>query len=118
MKNTELKSILYAKYGNYCENCIFPKARLSLHHVLIHDQKRWHDELTNEYNCGLYCMVCHPHCNGHEKRVEFLTHKIKEYGKEKILEWINSLPEKLVIESWIIDMLTEPYEVTNASQTD
>ena len=117
MKNSELKKILIAEDGPYCWCCNlhqnYPSTtELDLHHVIIHDSKRFHDKVTNRYNCCLICRDCHPYCNGHDFRVKFLGFQIKKYGQEPVREWVNSLPEKMEVEAWTVKMVTEPYDKT------
>ena len=94
--NSALRSLLIARRGNYCEICVFPRAALDVHHFLIHDQKRFHQELTTEENCALVCRDCHPHVNGHKERTRFLEAQVTRFGKEHMTRWYERLPEKIL----------------------
>jgi hypothetical protein len=82
----------------YCAHCkkYFPGAMLQVHHVLIHDQRHYHDQLTNPYNCALVCAGCHAGgvVNGYEWRVYFLHCVLKAYG-DAVGWWYENLPAKL-----------------------
>ena len=100
MKNSQLKSILIDRDGPFCYECNFHAGypsvtQLDLHHGLIHDQKRFHDALTNEINCVLICRDCHPFTNGHEFRVKVLRDKVEVLGLDRMRTWWDSLPDKL-----------------------
>jgi hypothetical protein len=99
MKPSEVKELLLAEHGRYCENCHHPKDGdpLDCHHVLLHNQKRYADILTNPINCCLICRTCHQNgiVNGHSFRVRFLHKQVERYGMEPIAEWFNLLPDQL-----------------------
>jgi hypothetical protein len=108
MKNSEVLAILIAEHGRYCENCHYPKDgdRLDCHHVLVHNQKRYADILTNPINCCVVCRTCHQNgiVNGFEFRVRFLNRQISR-GID-VLGWFSGLPEKLQLTNgWIREEL-------------
>ena len=106
MTNSELKAWLLAERGEYCEICVFNRTPLECHHFLFHDKKRYHDALTTPENCALVCRDCHKWLNGHGERVAFLQRQLKRYGQKRMREWIEGLPEKIVVESWIAEAVS------------
>lgn len=84
--------------GSLCEWCGEREA-IERHHALIHDIKRWHDILTVKENIMQVCDVCHRgECvlNGYDVRVKFWQMQCKRYGVDHMLEWVASLPVKLM----------------------
>jgi hypothetical protein len=110
MKPGEVKELLLAEHGRYCENCHYPKDGdpLDVHHCLIHTSKRYADILTHRVNCALICRTCHRNgiVNGFEFRVRFLHKQLERYGYWEVRAWFDHLPEKLQITNgWIREEL-------------
>jgi hypothetical protein len=96
LTNSALRSLLISRRGNYCEICVFPRAPLDVHHFLVHDQKRFHQELTTEENCALVCRDCHRWVNGHKERLAFLKAQVTRFGVDHMRSWYRKLPEKIL----------------------
>jgi hypothetical protein len=80
-----------------CEWCKKREAE-QRHHCLIHDSKRFHEELTVEENLMLACSYCHTGVcvlNGYDIRVWFWGKQCERYGIDHMLDWVDSLPDKL-----------------------
>lgn len=80
-----------------CEWCRLRRG-VERHHCLIHDTKRFHDVLTVEENLMLACPVCHTQegiLNSQHVRAWFWSAQCKRYGESHMLEWLESLPDKL-----------------------
>jgi hypothetical protein len=88
---------LRAKRGHLCEWC-HKREGVERHHCLIHDSVRFHEELTVEENLMLACSYCHTGIcvlNGFDVRVEFWKRQCERYGPDHMLDWLDSLPDKL-----------------------
>lgn len=84
--------------GQYCEWC-GEREMEQRHHCLVHDSKRFHSELTVRENLMGVCWQCHTgdcKVNGYEVRVKFFERQCRRYGLPHMLEWVASLPVKLM----------------------
>jgi len=79
--------------GPMCEKCGIREA-VERHHALIHDVKRFHEQLTCKENIMQACDVCHRgECvlNGYDMRVWFWGVQCERYGKKYMKRWITKL---------------------------
>lgn len=95
---SELRESILSKRGSLCECCGVYKWT-DLHHVIVHDNKRYHKQVTVEENLMAVCRHCHPHLNGHEVRRIFALKQI-ERGYD-VVKWYKNLGLK-VTEDWIL----------------
>ena len=80
-----------------CEWC-HKREGVERHHCLIHDTKRFHEELTVEENLMLAWSYCHTGVcvlNGLDVRLWFWGVQCERYGVDHMLDWLDSLPVKL-----------------------
>jgi hypothetical protein len=88
---------LRQKRKGLCEWC-HKREGTERHHCLIHDSKRFHEELTVEENLMLACSYCHTGVcvlNGYDIRVWFWGRQCERYGIDHMLDWVQGLPDKL-----------------------
>lgn len=104
-----LKQSLIELDGAHCYYCVFqkeyPKTKgLQVHHCLIHRSKKYMKYLDHVMNCHLVCQDCHSSgfVNRHEWEVMFLHDRIDKFGKDAVMAFWLSLPEKLrLTNAWI-----------------
>ncbi len=91
------KVALLSQRGQYCE-CGCKLFAHDAHHCLVPNLKRFSEYLNDERNIVL--VNHHEHVtlkkfDNHEWRVKFWKRQCLRYGKDKMMEWVNGLPEKL-----------------------
>ena len=79
---------------------------VQLHHVFVHDMKRYHRELTVPENLMPVCAECHTSldqgANGMMVKYEFAAVQILE--GYKIASWYRGLSLKVKNEKWILEL--------------
>ena len=76
----------------------------NLAHILIHDQKRFHEFLTNEINCGIVSQAHHDLTNSYEFRVKFYEVQVKRYGRKAVIDYFKEAKKLgLVVEDWLLN---------------
>jgi hypothetical protein len=102
--NGDLKYILLCKRGWFDEETGNPCTDLTLAHWLIHDQKKHHEFLTNEINCGLVKPEHHERTNAQENREQFYEKQCKKYGKAFVHKYFTEAFELgIYIEDWLLN---------------
>jgi hypothetical protein len=84
------------QWVEFCEYCGI-RAATDGHHCLIHRMKKF-KELGLPQNIMWVCNQCHLHngeLNSWEFRVRFWDTQCDRYGKETMVEWLNTLPLKI-----------------------
>lgn len=92
-----MRAELLKERGPLCEHCGVREWQ-DCHHVLVHDSKRLHKQVTVPENLMCVCRECHPYLNGHEVRRDFRDRQVNR-GYD-IRGWYNSLDMKIK-EAWL-----------------